>query len=171
MDKYIYLKRRALTKSQCDLVIKFIDNNCVNDFMYDLCEESLSNTKFDFIPHTLEMYMGEYVTKHKFLQKVYSPWGFVDRYNLQKYHPGKSYSNEHMENGKDVHDGKRLLAWMIYLNDVKNGGGTRWPQQNFTSKARVGDLYIWPAGWTHSHHGVVSNTETKYIATGWCSFI
>ena len=26
------------------------------------------------------------------------------------------------------------------------------------------------AGWTHSHHGIVSNTEYKYILTGWYSF-
>ena len=24
---------------------------------------------------------------------------------------------------------------------------------------------------THSHKGIVSNTEHKYIVTGWCSFI
>jgi len=82
-----------------------------------------------------------------------------------------SYAGEHMEHGKDVFDSKRLLAWMIYLNTVTDGGGTRWPQQNFKAKARVGDLLIWPAGWTHSHHGIVSNTETKYIVTGWCEFM
>ena len=64
----------------------------------------------------------------------------------------------------------RVLAWMVYLNDIKKDGGTRWPQQNFTSKPRSGDLYIWPAGWTHSHYGVPALKETKYIVTGWCSF-
>ena len=59
---------------------------------------------------------------------------------------------------------------MIYLNTINKGGGTHWPQQEFTTKARVGDLYIWPAGWTHSHKGIVAPEEEKYIITGWSSF-
>ena len=34
-----------------------------------------------------------------------------------------------------------------------------------------GRCVIWPAFWTHMHKGVVSKTETKYIATGWISYI
>ena len=64
----------------------------------------------------------------------------------------------------------RVLAWMFYLNDVTDKGGTRFPQQNITLKARAGDLYIWPSYFTHSHHGVASPTQVKYIATGWIDF-
>jgi hypothetical protein len=32
---------------------------------------------------------------------------------------------------------------------------------------RKGLTLIWPAIWTHPHRGVVSPTQTKYIATGW----
>ena len=34
-------------------------------------------------------------------------------------------------------------------------------------KAEEGKGVIWPAYWTHIHHGIVSKTEVKYIATGW----
>ena len=70
-----------------------------------------------------------------------------------------------MEHGGSDYDCRRVLGWMIYLNDCD--GGTRWPQQRFTTKPRQGDLYIWPAGWTHSHYGLPSKQE-KYILTGWC---
>ena len=33
-----------------------------------------------------------------------------------------------------------------------------------------GRLVIWPAYWTHIHCGIVSKTQTKYIATGWFEF-
>ena len=36
--------------------------------------------------------------------------------------------------------------------------------------AGEGRLVIWPAYWTHFHRGIISETETKYIATGWYTF-
>ena len=63
----------------------------------------------------------------------------------------------------------RQFSAVLYLNDVEDGGETYWPQQNFKKTARAGDFCIWPAGWTHSHKGLVSNTESKYVITGWCS--
>ena len=112
----------------------------------------------------LNLYKEEYPALS--MRNIYS-----NMCKVQKTFPKGGFHVWHSEQGSHESAAARCLAWMIYLNDVKSGGGTRWPQQNFTSKARVGDLYIWPSGWTHSHHGVVSNTETKYIATGWCSFI
>ena len=31
-------------------------------------------------------------------------------------------------------------------------------------------IYIWPAGWSHMHHGVPSPSQIKYIITGWVNF-
>ena len=41
-----------------------------------------------------------------------------------------AYDVEHMETGYDYRS-RRMLAWMIYLNTVKDGGGTKWVQQEF----------------------------------------
>ena len=30
---------------------------------------------------------------------------------------------------------------------------------------------IWPCDWTHVHRGVTSPTQTKYIATGWYTYL
>ena len=43
--------------------------------------------------------------------------------NLQRYKPGNSYLKEHYENTGEPNQ-FRNLAWMIYLNDIKSGGGT-----------------------------------------------
>ena len=59
------------------------------------------------------------------------------------------------------------MAWTLYLNDVSDGGGTRFVEYDETVDAVAGRLCIFPAYWTHSHHGVVSPTQTKYIVTGW----
>ena len=60
---------------------------------------------------------------------------------------------------------------MIYLNDIKEGGGTHFCHQNFTTKPVAGNLYIWPAGWTHMHAGVNAPYESKYTITGWVEYL
>jgi hypothetical protein len=61
-----------------------------------------------------------------------------------------------------------MLVFMVYLNDLDDGG-TEFMYQNHTEKAETGKLLIWPTDWTHYHRGQISNTKTKYIITGWYS--
>ena len=57
---------------------------------------------------------------------------------------------------------------MIYLNDAQCG--TCFPHQDVILIPKQGDLWVWPAFWTHAHRGEVPNIGDKYIATGWCEF-
>lgn len=59
---------------------------------------------------------------------------------------------------------------MIYLNTVENGGGTEFKYYNHVEKAEKGKLLIWPPDFTHTHRGLPSETEEKYILTGWYEF-
>ena len=65
---------------------------------------------------------------------------------------------------------RRMLAWMIYLNDVTEGGETEFPSQEIKFQPRTGDLLFWPAYWTHPHHGLPSSSQIKYIISGWFSY-
>lgn len=87
-------------------------------------------------------------------------------FNMQKYEPGEGFYAWHSERGSNPQNMNRVLAWMIYLNDVEEGG-TEFQHQNHTESAEAGKLLVWPADWTHSHRGIVSTKETKYILTGW----
>jgi hypothetical protein len=59
---------------------------------------------------------------------------------------------------------------MTYLNDVFEGGETEFYYQNIKVNARKGLTLVWPADWTHTHRGLVSNTQEKYIVTGWLNY-
>ena len=100
---------------------------------------------------------------------IIDPWNVCDVYNIQKYDPGDGYHALHCEscNSATVH---RVMAWMIYLNTVTDEGGTYFSSYNKTLEAKEGRLVIWPAFFTHDHCGVVSKTQTKYIATGWFTY-
>ena len=89
---------------------------------------------------------------------------------IKRYYPNEGYYIKHCENTGLPRSERRMLAWMLYLNDVDDGGETSFPTQELEFQAKCGDMLIWPAYWTHPHHGIVSPTQTKYIASGWFIF-
>ena len=94
------------------------------------------------------------------------PFKIVEKIGIQKYDPGGGFKQWHFE---ETGISNRFLVFMTYLNDVEDGG-TDFLYQNLSLPAKKGLTVIWPAHWTHTHKGVVSQTNTKYIATGWYSF-
>jgi prolyl 4-hydroxylase len=94
----------------------------------------------------------------------------IEAINIQKYNPGGAYYEWHAERISGAWDSGRHLVFMTYLNDVDDAGGTEFEYQKFTATPKKGLTLIWPADWTHTHRGVPSPTQTKYIVTGWYRF-
>lgn len=112
--------------------------------------------------------VAQYINEHKILQNV-SEFVLGESPIIQHYKPGGGYKLEHCER-TGMSTTTRFLVWMTYLNDVTDGGGTRFSYQNETIDARKGRTLIWPTDFTHTHVGVVSSTQEKYIITGWLNF-
>tara|TARA_R100000008_G_scaffold52340_1_gene31628 strand:+ start:75 stop:608 length:534 start_codon:yes stop_codon:yes gene_type:complete len=171
-------KRKALTKNECEDIINIFETTSTPGMGEDEKREDeergytavggdLQRRKYVKLRNALSDSLREYKMKNHFLSTI-DNWYPCPRFNIQKYLPGNYYKPEHCEHGVYEESARRIVAWMFYLNDIRNKGGTHWPQQNFTSKPRAGDLYIWPAGWTHTHYGIPTPNEIKYIITGWC---
>ena len=90
--------------------------------------------------------------------------------NIQYYPPNGGYKVWHCERGS-LDTSKRFLAYMTYLNDVTEGGETEFYWQNVSFKPKKGLSLIWPADFTHTHRGIVSKTQEKYITTGWYNLV
>jgi hypothetical protein len=89
--------------------------------------------------------------------------------NIQHYPPNGGFFEEHFESaGPSV--AKRVLTFQTYLNDIQEGGGTRFVYQDYTASPARGKTLLWPAGYTHVHCGQVAPREDKYIITGWWSY-
>jgi len=101
----------------------------------------------------------------------YSSWKIIEGVNIQYYKPGGGFKIWHCERGiSSPPVCNRHLAWMTYLNDVTDGGGTEFYHQGLTVQAKKGMTIIWPVDWTYTHRGVVSPTQEKYIITGWFNY-
>ena len=183
MNTFIEQYDNSLDQTTCEKIIKWfeestelqIQGECGNhevrkeikdstDIALDLNQQWYPSR---FIFPALGKGFVDYTTKYNFLEKIDTFTNEVG-YNIQRYYPDQGYFIEHCEHMDG--DSKRVLAWTIYLNDVHDGGGTAFPTYDMEVQAKAGRLVIFPAYWTHSHMGVVSKTETKYIATGWFSF-
>lgn len=119
----------------------------------------------------LEKVCNNYIERYK-LCDDYSSWRIVEDFNIQHYKPNEAYFGWHTErtSGSEPYS-KRHLAFMTYLNDVDDKGETEFYYQKLKVKPKKGLTLIWPVDWTHTHRGVTSKTQDKYIITGWYSFI
>lgn len=64
----------------------------------------------------------------------------------------------------------RVALFMVYLNEVDEGGETEFFYQQRKLKPSKGSVVIAPAGFTHTHRGNVPVSDDKYIATSWIMF-
>ena len=183
-----------MTLEQCQQIINFYEDNPQHHHQGVVNVEKGFTIDYDKVKRCTEMYISadalgkpnvfenltevlastieQYKNKYPFLHEL-ARWDISHTFKMQKYLPNEAYFVLHTENTGIV-DGfveRRLIAWMLYLNDVTDGGETEFPTQEIKFKPKAGSMLMWPAYWTHPHRGLPSLTEVKYIATGWFSFI
>lgn len=72
-----------------------------------------------------------------------------------------------LEHNEALH---RVLLFMFYLNDVKEGGETEFYYQNRKITPKKGTMVIAPSYFTHTHRGNKPVSNDKYILTSWVLF-
>ena len=152
-------------KQSIDIRCRFAQGDAIqDDWTYRTQFKQYNQLIYPALIGALQLYTGKY----EFMMEL-SSWRIYNGYNIQYYGDGGGYKVLHCEHENDANAMYRILAWMIYLNDAQCG--TTFPMQDITLKPSTGDLWIWPAFWTHAHKGVTPNIGDKYIATGWCEFV
>jgi len=177
---FIYKIKKAFPKENCKNLIKWIEDNENLSSPGDYGGKPLDNLEIGIDLKNREEYFGlghylneciiKTVKKFDFLNEYVGEWKLDTHMRLVKYKPNRYYSRIHCENDSAIRTHNRMLAWTIFLNDIKKGGGTEFINQKYTAKPVCGDFYIWPAYWTHLHRGISAPKENKYIITGWCIY-
>ncbi|MET0535327.1 MAG: 2OG-Fe(II) oxygenase [Steroidobacter sp.] len=89
---------------------------------------------------------------------------------LKRYRPGQQ---ERFQLHFDAihHVANRYLVMLWYLNDVEQGGETRFPQLDVTIEARTGRLLMFPPYWMYQHEGLPPISGDKYIVSTYFLFM
>jgi hypothetical protein len=114
-----------------------------------------------YLTNALYEYLDYYPVLKSPLTGLYSV-----RQKLQKTPVSGGFHQWHYEDGRPSQS-SRMLAWTIYLNDVKEGGETEFLYQSERVKPVKGRTVIFPAGFMHTHRGNPPISNEKYILTGW----
>ncbi len=177
---FILLKENSYPKIACNQLIDFFENNKNLSKPGGAGKNVLQNLELSLTLNRSDAYWGlgktlmdgvkEYLKEYKLFGECLSEWNLDANVQLCKFKPGKNYNIIHCENDGSPECIKRVLAWMLNLNDIKEGGETEFIYQNFKTNPKAGNLYIWPAYATHMHKGIIAPKEDKYFATGWFVF-
>lgn len=91
----------------------------------------------------------------------------------QKLEPEKGYKNiETIEIGNSSwYNNPRSMMWIVFLNDVEEGGGLEFGLQNLIIKPEAGMGVVWPASFTHSYLNSLPKKGEKHILIGSISLI
>ena len=195
VDEQTFIGGGYMSEEICDEVLDFYNNNkssqisgtigsdekndgSQNKFDPIVNVEAKKCTQLNIIPNAQELtlynihlqaILDDYKQKYKWADFV-KTYDIIENMIIQHYKPGEGFYKWHMEQNGYANTVYRHLVFMTYLNDVENGGTEFYHFPDLKIQARKGLTLIWPAGWTHTHKGVISNVDEKYIITGWYSF-
>lgn len=173
MKDFIGIYSNRVPTELCDILVNIVDKSNTyrqeihtsETYRQDLqivlesVYPDLASQFMDFVGNALEQYINE---ECPFLKE----YTFVSSATiLQKTKPTQGYHDFHCENNA-WNLNCRSMAWMVYLNDVEDGGETEYLYQQKKIKPEKGRIVIWPGGYTHMHRGNPPMSD-KYISTGW----
>ena len=176
---FIFLKENAYSKESCNQLIDWFEKNLHLASKGKAGEKDLDNLEipleltssqsFGNLGLSLQEAVNQFKKEYPLFDKKLCMWSLDPFCQLCRFLPNKYYNHIHCEQDGTKEYLNRVFAWMIYLNDIDEGGETEFLQHKFKTNPKAGNLYIWPAGLTHMHRGVPCN-ENKYFITGWFSY-
>lgn len=190
MDKeyidFIGVYKDVIPKEECERFIKTIDNYLSNSNPNTVLHGAMQFPtnelgRLDYAIHGMVELPDESKVINNYLQQCIAHYAneyFIVRQlpiesrdvKFQKTPPRGGYHNWHCEQG-DIQTSDRVLAWMVYLNDIpENEGETEFIWQKLRVNPEAGKFLIWPAQYTHTHRGNPVYSCDKYIVTGWFTF-
>ena len=184
--EFIGIYENAFTQKECEDTIKLFENYHKAGYTYARENLILKDDVSISIEPSIELdWNSEFIMSfHKrFYDYIYPIYNIQypilqnlrkhrSKYiKIQKTCPTQGYHIWHCEHDAYEFSQNRILSWILYLNDVEEGGETEFLYQSLRFKPKAGTFILFPAHFTHTHRGNPPLSGVKYIATGWIEFL
>lgn len=190
-DNFVGVYDGAFSDAYCDSLIEYFDwcNKQNRSFGRTEAERlkkdesallnPVSQQTISFATPNITMYINEFNqgfwdTCYKEYRDTYSVLSDYDNhtiytYKIQRTEPTGGYHIWHSEDGSKEFS-KRVGVYILYLNDVEEGGETEFLYFSKRVKPKKGRLMIFPPNYPWAHRGNPPLSGVKYILTGWTEF-
>ena len=171
----MFIHEDVINKKVCKNLINYYENSKkinIDDHktkMTQVVINVLDSRLTNYIKQ-LNKVLKKYIKKYAYIDIGQESWSLYPNIKIQKYEPDESYFKWHCEATGNKENIKRMLVFTTYLNDVKKGGETQFLYQRKKIKPLQGKTILFPSVWTHTHKGNKTK-ETKYIITGWYTYV
>ncbi|MBA3070135.1 MAG: 2OG-Fe(II) oxygenase [Hyphomonas sp.] len=177
----VYVWNKFLVPDVCDAVVDVIDHQLRASTTADAFANPKIRTSrtsdIGMLGHDLIMQLDELMA-----EAIGIHWSYADITQGQRYDLDQEYKAHYDYFTPGSHEyqvfcqflGQRTWTFMIYLNDVEEGGGTRFRRLEKTIMPEKGKAVIWnnlnPDGTVNPytiHHGMKVRKGSKYVITKW----
>jgi prolyl 4-hydroxylase len=177
----LYVWKNFLVPEVCDAVVDLIDSRLRDSTTADAFADPKVRTSrtsdIGMLGHDLIMQLDELMA-----EAVGIHWSYTDVTQGQRYDVDQEYKAHYDYFPPGSHEfqtfcqflGQRTWTFMIYLNDVEDGGATRFRRIEKTILPEKGKAVIWnnlnSDGSVNPytiHHGMKVRRGSKYVITKW----
>ena len=168
----------SLTSKDCSNLINFFEenhehhkrnNNRVQQFTELNVNKVDSGLSFALV-HKIKPLVDAYTDLHSPTGDRFFPENYAfEEFRIKRYNNSDCFK-QHVDVG-DLTSSKRFLAFLFYLNDDFEGGGTlfRFPEAKYITPL-AGSCLMFPPTWQYPHEGMKAN-GTKYIMSTYLHYV
>ena len=142
-------------------ILEYDKHRLMSEIVMNKFNRYLSDEYLDNFPHI------EHFNHHRIVNGKSS----YPLLQIQKYDKGSGHYNAWHVEQENVNTSNRIFVFILYLNDVEEGGETGFLFKDgddfFKVKPKTGTLIIHPASWPFIHKGYKPLSSDKYILTTW----
>lgn len=173
LNEFIYTDKEALTYEECDWILEWFNSEKSNYFFDSRkerkcidCEIDQKNDLFDLLSNSYNTISCNYIDNYPEVLSLYDSYTnfYNDGFLLTKYEKNQGFFYEHID-ARFGFTNPRLFATIWYLNDVYDGGKTRFPLSGFEQIPKKGNAIHFPCNWMFPHLGEQPISNDKYIIT------
>jgi len=194
LEDFILVKDNVFTKEFCQELVDFFENNPqyrhkgemaggLNTEVKDTTDLNLFNYPElmerygDFVLSKFNEVVSEYAESLPFQNKFDAPSVLFyenSEYTtcqIQKYDKGVGHYNAFHFETDNASNCCRVFVFILYLNDVEEGGETEILYSRTKTKPKTGRVICHPATFPFVHNGHTPISDDKYILTTWLNYV